>query len=132
MLLSHVRRPRGANTVLASDRAAHTQGELVNLVRHAQRALDLVGIVAIDQQAWMEAATADVAICRDENAMASADVLDRPERLWDDRHWHGDVFTAICAGRARPQRANRGAHHRARLPQRGDALRLVRPLGLPC
>ena len=76
----------------------------------------------------MQAAAADVAVGRDRDAVPRADVLDRPQRFGDPRHGHADVLAAIRALRARAQRAHRGADHRARLPQRRDSRRLVRPL----
>ena len=46
--------------MLASDGATHAQCQLMDVVGDAQGALDLVGVVAIDEQAGMQPAAANV------------------------------------------------------------------------
>src|SRR5437870_4369110 len=128
MFLSHVGCPRRADAVLAGRRAAHSQGELVDVVGHAQHTLNLVWIAAIDQVARMQATAADVTVCGDRDAMAGTDVLDCAQGLGDLRHGHTDVFAAIRPVRARPQHAYGRADYRASFPQRVDASWLGGPL----
>src|SRR5579864_9697791 len=78
----------------------------------------------------MQAAAANVTVRRDRNAVSRADVLDRAKRFGNPSHRNTDVLAAVGPIRAGPQRADRGADDRARLPQSIDARRFVGPFSL--
>src|SRR5438270_13791397 len=100
----------------------------MEIICDAQNALHLVVAFPVDQVPGMEAATADVAVRRDRDAVAGAYVLNCAQRLGDPGHRDADVLAAVRPLRTWAQGADRGAHDRTRFPECSDALRLVGPL----
>src|SRR5438132_705587 len=97
----------------------------MDLVGDEQDAPDFVGVATVDQMARMQATAADVAIRGDRDAVARADLLDRAERLRNTGDGDADVFATIRPIGARSQGPYGCTDHRACLPQRVDARRLI-------
>src|SRR4051812_17170702 len=100
----------------------------MDFVGDLEHALDLVGIASVDEVTRVQTAAANMTVGGDRDAIASADVLDRAQRLRDSSDGDTQVLAAIGAIRAGPERAHRRANYRPRLPQGVDAGRLVGPL----
>ena len=118
-----------ADAVLAGAGAVHGDGAFGQAFEKILGALDLVGVVEIDQQQHMEIAVADMADHRREKPLSAASRWVSRDAFGEPRDRHADVGRQRL--RARPQTARRPIGVVPRLPQPGAVLGARRPIERP-